>query len=487
MKKNIFIYLLVLSFQNLTFAQIVTDKLIPQVKHIRWGTNDSPLDGITVTWSSIGKSDLIKWGYTANLEQGNFNGIARQGYADTFFNYYFPKLNPNSTLYYQIYDSKNEVWTETKTFRTAHDLNTTQFSFIATGDSRSGAVVWNQISDLAKSKNSDFTVFNGDIVRDAAITSEWDEWFDSGSNFIETNLMLHALGNHDALSIPNYLNNFELPLSNGITGTKLYYAFEYGEAVFISLNSESPNDVEQYNWLLSTLEANSSKKWKIIFFHKPFYTIGPHEGEMNDYFSTWWKAFDDYGVDLILNGHDHMYERTKPINRNVSTTMPVANYGSQPNQGRCEIVCAGAGAGLTELTSGWFIESYKKSHNFCKFDVTLTDMCGTVYDENNLIIDSFCLNKSELSTESQKQIFYPITIIPNPVVNNFRIDYSSPIIGKIKINILDINGKLIDSKTSAKPNNKFTIEYDATILQAGTYFVEIEMGNQKDHSLIIRK
>jgi hypothetical protein len=44
-------------------------------------------------------------------------------------------------------------------------------------------------------------------------------------------------------------------------------------------------------------------KWKIIFFHKPFYTIGTHYGEMDTYFDTWLKAFDDYGVDFVVNGH----------------------------------------------------------------------------------------------------------------------------------------------------------------------------------------
>lgn len=169
------------------------------------------MEGLTITWQSTGTADMIKWGYTAAFEQGSFPGVGRSGYSDTFFDYKFPILNANTTLYYQLLNSQNSTWTSTKTFNTAPPLNTANFSFIATGDSRGGAPVWQAISDLANLQQTDLTIFNGDIVSDAGESSQWDDWFDAGAPFLEKNLVLHALGNHDALSIPNYLNNFELP------------------------------------------------------------------------------------------------------------------------------------------------------------------------------------------------------------------------------------------------------------------------------------
>lgn len=458
-----------------------------QIKHIRWGSSKNPLEGLTITWQNTGTTDLIKWGYTTSYESGTFPGVPRAGYTDTFFNYVFPIVTPNSTIYYKLFDATTGFWSVQKVFETSPSISTSNFSFVALGDSRSGMEVWKTISNLAKTKQADFSLFTGDIVSNPTILSQWDDWFEKGKNFVETNLIFHALGNHDELSVPNYLNNYELPKSVPVTGTELYYAMNYGDAVFISLNSEAPNSVEQYNWLITTLQANVTKKWKIIYFHKPFYTIGLHVGEMDSYYNTWWKAFDDYGVDLILNGHDHMYERTKPLNRNISVTTPVLTYGSQPTQGRCEIVCGGAGAGLYDPTSTWFIENYKKSYNLCKFDVTSTSICGTVFDENNLIIDSFCINKPLLETTSQNQVFYPLKIIPNPVSNIFKIEYSSPNKGAVKINIFDLNGKLVESKSAIKSDLDFNFEYDGSKLQNAVYYVEIEMGVQKDHALMIKK
>src|SRR3954465_11910661 len=313
---------------------------IGQVQHIRWGTNKDPLNELIITWRSKGATDSIKWGYTPSQEKSTAIGIKRAGYTDNFFNYLFTKVNPSSTIYYSIYDSSVKKWGSQKKFRTAPDENKKEFSFAGIGDSRDGMAAWTKVSNQANGKyKTDFTVFNGDIVANAGDKAQWDSWFNAGSAYLENNMVLHALGNHDAASTSTFLNNFESPV---VGGQSLYYAVTYANAIFITLNSEDPTNTAQYNWLKSTLAAAQSDpqmQWKMISFHRPFYTVGNHAGEMNNQFSTWWKAFDDYGVDLILNGHDHMYERSKPINRNVSTGAPVTKYGSGPKEGRCQIVC----------------------------------------------------------------------------------------------------------------------------------------------------
>jgi hypothetical protein len=454
------------------------------IKHIRWGSYGDPLNGLTVTWRNIGSADQIKWGYTTNYEQGTFSATQRSGYADNFFKYTFPSVTPNVTIYYQLYDSQSNAWSSGKSYATAPPVNTTDFSFLAIGDSRSGLNIWNQVSNLANTKNTDFAVFNGDIVNNGGSATDWNNWFDYGQDFIEKNLVYHAMGNHDASSVPTYQNVFELPKSTPINGTNLYYSFTYGDAVIISLNSEDPNNTAQYNWLINTLQANSTKKWKIIFFHRPFYTIGNHAGEMNSYFNTWWKAFDDYGVDLILNGHDHMYERTKPINRNISTSSTVTEYGSLPTQGRCQIVCGGAGAPLYSGNSSWFIESFQSIYNFCKLDVTANSLCNTAYDNNGNIIDSFCINKSNLSTNENIK-FFPLTLSPNPVNDVFNLKYNSPILGSGFVRIIDLTGKILSTNTIHKTENEFNYSHNVSKLAKGVYNVVITIENQSDTSLLI--
>lgn len=464
------------------------------LQNIRWGSSKNPLEGLTVTWSSSGSADKIKWGYTKTYEQGVFSGIARKGYVDNFFNYTFPKAKANATIYYQLFDSQLGVWTTRKVYKTAPRINSTNFSFLAIGDSRTGLNIWNQVANLAHTITPDFTIFSGDIVSNGKSTTDWDNWFNNGKTFIEGNLIFHSMGNHDAFSVPTYQNVFELPKSVPETGTNLYYSFTYGEAVFISLNSEDAANVEQYNWLLKTLKANAEKKWKIIFFHRPFYTIGGHAGEMDPYFGTWWKAFDDYGVDLIVNGHDHMYERTKPLNRNVSTTVPVAQYGSKPGQGRCEIVCGGAGAPLYSGKANWFIEVFQSKYNLCKFDVTKNSICNTTYDNNGNILDSFCLtkdnsvkSKNTLNKTPQEKEFYPIAITPYATYDGFNLEYKSPYIGEAIIKIYDMKGNLIVKEKTLKTTEDFKFTKNMSKYKKDVYTVEIAVGGQKDSSLLILK
>lgn len=461
-----------------------TTTVASAIKQIRWGSTSNPLEGLTITWRNVGTADKIKWGYTNTYEQGTFSGIVRNGYADKFFKYTFPTVTPDATIYYRLFDATTGVWTAEKTYQTAPALNTTAFSFLAIGDSRSGMSIWNQVAALANTKTPDFTIFNGDIVNNGGSTTDWDNWFTNGNIFIENNLVYHSMGNHDAASVPTYQNVFELPKSTPTNGTNLYYSFTYGDAVFISLNSEDPSNTTQYNWLVSTLQANAGKKWKIIFFHRPFFTIGSHAGEMNSYYNTWWKAFDDYGVDLIVNGHDHMYERTKPMNRNVSTTAPVAQYGSEATQGRCQIVCGGAGAPLYTGNATWFVEKYKSSYNFCKFDVTSDSICNTTFDSNGNTIDSFCLTKSTAVAKTSVQNFNTIKIIPNPVTDRFALEYNSPEIGEATIKISDMSGKVVINKKVNKDAVDFKYEEDMSKFSKGIYILEITVGNQKDSSLL---
>lgn len=481
MKKNLFLVMFIASVFPAS-----------AINHIRWGSSGDPLNGLTITWRNNGTTDSISWGYKTSYEKGAFAGKRRNGYADNFFNYTFPTVNPSSTIYYRLYDSNTKSWGTQKTFVTAAPSDTKDFSFCVLGDSRSGLSIWKQISNLANSKKTDLTLFNGDIVSNGGSSSNWDSWFNNGTTFLENNVIYHALGNHDAASVPTYQNNFELPKVNG---SNLYYSFIYGNALFITLNSEKPGDQAQASWLVNILKEaslNPNITWKIVSFHKPFYTVGSHAGEMDSYFGTWWKAFDDYGVDLIVNGHDHMYERTKPINRNVSKTSAVSTYGSKAGQGRCQIVCGGAGAPLYSGSPTWAIQKYQSKYNYCRFTIKESALCGTAYDEKDNIIDEFCINKSVATDIAENdvekvEVFNQIKVMPNPVESNFKLDYTSQLRGDAIIKIFDMSGREIASEKVYKESEKLEFTYDLSKHAKGAYTVQIIIGNQEDSALIILK
>jgi hypothetical protein len=388
---NMKINRILFSFPLLFFA---VNSLISQstVTDIRFGSTGDPLTGIAISWNSDGAADSIAWGYTAELEKGSSLAMKSSSITGTRFEYIFPALEGGQAVYYAVFDSHLQEWTGNSIYTTASGAPGDQFSFTVLGDSRSYPAEWQTISEAAL--DTDFTLFMGDIVNDGNVASDWQDWFDYGEVFVGRELIYHCVGNHDddnsASGFDNFLGLYTLP------GNELYYSFTYGNAVFICLNSEEASDADQYNWLLTTLETHKDKTWKIVFFHKPFYTAPSHTGEMDAYFNTWWKAFDDYGVDLIFNGHTHNYQRTVPINRNVSTSSGVASYGSGEGMGRCQIVAGNAGAPESNPASSsfWWLEHSVKGRHFVDVQIDGDQLSLKAMYADHTVFDELTLDKS---------------------------------------------------------------------------------------------
>jgi 3',5'-cyclic AMP phosphodiesterase CpdA len=111
-----------------------------------------------------------------------------------------------------------------------------------------------------------------------------------------------TLGNHDEPAQRFY----ELFNMNG----KEYYRFTKGNVAFYSLNSNYM-DKKQLQWLESEL-AKDTSEWKICFFHHPPYSSGGKHGSDKQLREIVEPIFVRYGVNLVLTGHDHFYERIKP-------------------------------------------------------------------------------------------------------------------------------------------------------------------------------
>lgn len=111
-----------------------------------------------------------------------------------------------------------------------------------------------------------------------------------------------TLGNHDepAQRFYEYFN------MNG----KEYYRFTKGNVAFYSLNSNYLNKV-QLKWLEDEL-AKDTSEWKICFFHHPPYSSGGKHGSDKQVREVVEPLFVKYGVNAVLTGHDHFYERIKP-------------------------------------------------------------------------------------------------------------------------------------------------------------------------------
>lgn len=462
-----------------------------QVSQIRWGTKRDLLNDVTITWSNNGTNDSIAWGYTSNFEMGNFAGKKRSGYATpNFFTFTFSNFIPDTLVNYKIWNSATNSWDIKRSFQTAPKSEKNKFSFAALGDCRTSPSVLTTISNSVATRKPAVCLFNGDLTLSGTSASEYNTFFSASSNFLEKNIILHAEGNHDAGSPVLFSNLWDLPITNG---SNLYYAVKHSNCLFITINSCDPTNSSMKSWLHSTLASASNDPtitWKIVSFHHPFFNVGAHQGDMNAYRSSIWKEFDDYGVDIVFNGHDHNYQRSKPINLNVSSSNPVANYGSKQGEGRLEIISGGAGASLYTKGSSadaWAMSIFNSTYNYVFCDVNDCSIKIAAYNLNNVQIDAVTLNKCNNTSniESEKTTINPLSIYPNPAKNSFTLTYNSPIMGQINVRLIDEKGKLIFSEFSNKTQEKFEYKHDVSHLSKGIYTLSVNQGIQTDSGIII--
>ncbi len=139
-----------------------------------------------------------------------------------------------------------------------------------------------------------------------------------------------CLGNHDAGSANSpaqsgvYYELFTLPTqaqSGGVmSGTEAYYSWDYANVHFVSLDSSDSDWSENglmVRWLKADLEANQ-QDWLVAFCHHPPYTKGSHDSDkdkdsdarMRKMRQVVLPLLEQYGLDLMLTGHSHAYERS---------------------------------------------------------------------------------------------------------------------------------------------------------------------------------
>ena len=181
--------------------------------------------------------------------------------------------------------------------------------------------------------------------------------FDLYPESLRQGVFWSTIGNHDtaqatnpALTIP-YFKIFTNPTageSGGIaSGTEKYYAFDHGPIHFICLDSMTSSRSAtgaMATWLKSDLAA-TTKPWLIAFWHHPPYTKGSHDSdsevELQEMRQVFVPIMEDYGVDLVLSGHSHSYERSYLLNGHYGTSTTLTT-GMKKNAGNGQIGSGGA-------------------------------------------------------------------------------------------------------------------------------------------------
>ncbi|WP_328815587.1 metallophosphoesterase family protein [Nonomuraea cypriaca] len=249
------------------------------------------------------------------------------GYASTYHTVEFTGLKPNTRYTYRVGDGTNwSAWTD---FTTAAD-GFEPFSFIYYGDAQNyidSAVPRVFRQAFADRPQAKAIVNAGDLIDSANSEEQWGQWFKAGG-FIDGQVNNISIpGNHE---YSGGLSTFWRPQfpypDNGPGDAELkqtVYTLDYQGVRFIGLDSNVQSNAAlmaaQTTWLEGLLKDNPNK-WTVVTFHHPVYSTTGTRNNPNVR-AQWAPLLEKYGVDLVLQGHDHSYGRGNQVAARKSATV----------------------------------------------------------------------------------------------------------------------------------------------------------------------
>jgi hypothetical protein len=309
-------------------------------------------------------------------------------------------LSPGRTYSYVV-EACGSV-TGVRTFQTATGPGTSRVHFTAMGDFGTGGSLQRQVLQVLgqSSRAGEFLLTLGDNAYSSGTDAEFQgNMFTPMAAVLRQTPLFPTPGNHEYVTsnAQPYLDNFYLPANNSARSER-YYSFDWGPVHFVSLDSnclsfpttECTKALEQ-DWVAKDLAA-TTRPWKIVFFHHPLWSSGEH-GSSTAMRRAFAPLFEQYGVDLVLTGHDHNYERSKPMKGDA-----VAASGTR---GIPYLVVGSGGATLRPFDTSqpsWSV--FRDATNVGYLDVTVDGgtLTAKFITSSNAVRDSLTLTKTVTAT-----------------------------------------------------------------------------------------
>ncbi|MFD2569861.1 metallophosphoesterase [Spirosoma soli] len=350
------------------YLQVVT----PTSVTVRWRTNQSTDSRVTF-----------------GTRAGQFNQQASVAQLTTEHIVTLTGLQPATKYYYTIGSTAAVLSGDsTQNVRTAPVAGSTApIRFWALGDFGSATpnqfAVRDQIARFTAGHRPDIWLWLGDNAYNAGTDAEFGQKvFAVYPDFFKNIPVWPAPGNHDygdnicAMDI-DYYKIFSVPVKGEAGGvpseTASYYSYDYGNVHFISLDSYGTQGSQsrlydttgtQVQWLKRDLTANK-RPWTVVYFHHPPHTKGSHNSDTEDELvrlrQNLTPILERFGVDLVLNGHSHVYERSYRLRNHTglantfqkrTNTTDTTTFRYDGSANSCPVVSQGVGTVYAVAGSG---------------------------------------------------------------------------------------------------------------------------------------
>ena len=386
-------------------------------------------------------------------------------------------------------------------------------AFIAWTGAR-GAELMMMLGDNAYSSGTDAEYQAGLFAPYAALLRQWVLWPTRGNHD-----QLHSGTNND------YYELFTLPAAGeagGVaSGTEAYYSFDYANIHFVCLDSEgsdkSPSGA-MVTWMRADLAA-TDQDWVIAFWHHPPYTKGSHDSDrevdLRNMRENVVPVIDQLGVDLVLCGHSHSYERSFLLRSHYGKSSTLvdsmkvdAGDGRRDGNGPYhkpvqQTPFAGAVyavAGSSSHTGGGNLNhpvmvTSQDVPGSLVLDVNGESLDARFLDSAGAVTDSFTILKGSLVSVGAAPApaggFAILGAWPLPSRAAVDLSYRLPRSGHVRVAIYDEDGRRIatvgDGEEPAGERHARWNGHDASgsRVRAGVYFAVVEFAGERRAARVV--
>ncbi len=340
---------------------------------------------ITVMWETTG----VIVGTVEFGEHDRFDRQATDSEARTIHEVHVTGLDPATTYTYRVRFGDQVL--PPASFTTAPPPGTPNWRMVVYGDNRSNPATHARNVEQIMKLDPGLVINSGDLVAAGSRYEQWKtQYFDPLRGLAEHVALFPCLGNHEQNAI-HYYNYHSLPDDQG----EVYYSFDYGNAHFIALNSNAQDAPfqrgdPQTEWLIADLEAHRDATWTFVFFHHPLFRAHATRGVTAQRW-VWQPIFDEYGVDLVITGHDHYYMRSRPI----------GTYRGEPRRGVYHLISGGGGAPTYPMAPKTHAAAQRRVHHITAIDVTGDRLVGRGIDLDGNEFDTFVIDQQAVPSPDE--------------------------------------------------------------------------------------
>jgi PKD repeat protein len=364
---------------------------------------------MTLVWNlDVSATCVLRWG---PLPGPNWENVQSLG-ASRVHVVELTALRPDTRYFYEVEADGVVVATGGDCyFDTYPPINSRKpFSFLAWGDSGTGDANQGAVAAQmnALSPRPAFGLGIGDLIYPKGEVANYNpRFFTPYAQLLRNMVIWPAMGNHDAATQNGkpYRDAFVLPAASG---TELYYSFDYGSAHFVCLDSQvtyfagSAARNAMLAWLTSDLDAANANvaRWKFVFFHHPPYSKGTHDSDAEAQL-VWMRnnlnpIMEARGVDFVLTGHSHVYERSYLLKNHAALQSSLNDYTKIATQDGTIYIVTGCGGetGSGALNHPLMAYAQGSIAGNTVIDVTFDECRGYFVQSNGARLDLFNLRKA---------------------------------------------------------------------------------------------